>query len=88
MGLAHADRARREATARDRAGDNRGARQLLKTVAKRIETYAGTDVDLRAAIQELRALEHDLKLRPQDTLLLKETLFQSQTRSRGQRDYR
>lgn len=88
VGLAHADRARREATARNRAGDNRGARQLLKVVAKRMEAYAGTDTDLRAAIEELKALDRDLKDRPADTLLMKEVLFEAQSRSRGQRDYR
>jgi Ca-activated chloride channel homolog len=88
VGLHHAERARREATQLSRRGDVHGARSLVEKVAKRIAEYAGNDPELHAAIQELRALSQELLERPMDAAEAKERYFQSQRRSRGQKDFR
>lgn len=84
----HAERARRLAITRCRAGDIRGAQQLLQDVARRIARYAGTDIGLHQSLAELHAAERDLVRHGYQSERRKEEYFQSQTRSRGQRDLR
>jgi Ca-activated chloride channel family protein len=88
VGLHHAARARREAAERSRRGDLHGAREILQAVGRRIAEYAGPDLELQAALQDLRQMEQLVADRPVDPLLSKELQYQSLRMSRMQRDYR
>jgi Ca-activated chloride channel family protein len=88
VGQQHAERARRDAVARSRAGDVNGARHLLRRVARRIDEYAGTDAVLRSALADLNAAEHDLEQHGYQAAAGKEAYFMAQARGRGQRDLR
>ena len=88
VGLHHAERARQEAASQSRRGDRDGARTTLQTVARRIGRYAGTDRDLREAIDALNAFEREVAEAPLSSMRAKEVTSQSQRRSRSQRDYR
>ncbi len=71
-----ASRARQEATARNRAGDFRGAREALVKVARRIRDYAGRDAELRAIVAELDR-EGEVLAAPMAEMSRKEMYFQS-----------
>lgn len=88
VGLHHAARARRVATERSRRGDLQGAREILQAVARRIAEYAGSDVELQAALHELRQMEQLVADRPVDAMTAKELRYQTMLRSRMQRDHR
>jgi len=87
VGLHHAERAKRQAAELSRKGDLAGTRRTLHSAARHIAQYAGDDADLRAALSSLQELQC-LADRPADALFAKEVRYQSQRRSRGQRDYR
>lgn len=88
VGLDHADRARLLALGLREHGDHEGANALLLRVARRIETYAGDDLELLQAVAELRELAEKVESRHLLALEAKELYFSSQRRSRGQKDYR
>jgi hypothetical protein len=88
VGLHHADRVRLEAAALSRHGDTQRARGRLIEVAKRIAGYAGGDVDLLRAADELRALEAELAAAPVESMVAKEVAYQSIASSRARPDYR
>ena len=73
-----------EAPALSRTGDTDGARQRLRSVARRIERYAAGDADLLQALRELVQAEHDLQNRE----VYRERYYMAQTMARGQRDLR
>jgi hypothetical protein len=87
VGLHHARRAKRLAAELSRKGDPTGTRQTLHAAARHTAQYAGDDADLLAALSSLQELQY-LADRPADARLAKEVRYQSQPRSRGQRDYR
>jgi len=88
VGLHHADRARRVAAGQSRHGDLAAAGQTLRSVARRIRSYAGTDADLHAALAELRSVEEEVTAAPVAAMAAKELTAASYQRSRGQRDLR
>ncbi len=88
VGLAHADRARREATEHSKRGDLDGARDVLRGVARRLAAYAPGDRDLEDALSGLKAYEEVASERRIAPAAAKEAYYQTQRRSRGQRDHR
>jgi Ca-activated chloride channel homolog len=88
VGLGHADRARREATERSKRGDLDGARDALRRVAKRLAAYAPGDRDLEQALSGLEEYEQVASQAPISPAAAKEAYYQTQRRSRGQRDHR
>ena len=88
VGLHHAQRAKRRATELNNRGQLDEARDLLRRVVARIAEYAGTDIELLHAIDELQALERTLTERPLFAAEAKEMYFRAQSASRMQRDYR
>jgi Ca-activated chloride channel homolog len=88
VGLHHAERAKIEAAEMSRRGDLKAARHKLEQVAKRIAEYAGEDQDLLTAIRELKDLDQQLSVGPMSVMQSKEVMFESQCRSRGQKDFR
>ncbi len=88
VGLHHADRARIEALRLCRDGDERGALSVLDRVIRRLAEYATGDQELVSALERLRDLHREIKERRLSAAVAHETYYQSQTRSRGQRDHR
>lgn len=88
VGLQHADRARREAVARNQRGDLHGAQQYVQRVARRLAEYADRDEQLLAALGELRQLEQELASARISSMAAKEQVARSWRDSRGQRDRR
>jgi Ca-activated chloride channel family protein len=88
VGLDHADRARREATEHSKRGDLAGARNALRRVARRLSAYAAGDEALEASLGELRDYERVAADRHVAPAAAKEAWYQTQRRSRGQRDHR
>ena len=88
VGLQHADRARREAVARNQRGDLHGARRYVERVAGRIAEYAGQDERLLATLGELRQLAQELASARVSSMAAKEHIAQSLRESRGQIDRR
>lgn len=88
VGLHHAERARREAAARNGRGDIVGAQELLQAVARRVAEYAGDDPELRRTLDELGQLGQELNEAPLAPARVKELTFQSYRLSRNQKDYR
>lgn len=88
VGVHHAERAQRRAIELSRAGQIDAARQLLQAVARRIAEYAGTDPQLRDALNALRAAESNLQQHGYAPAAAKEAYYASQVRTRGQRDLR
>ncbi|MCC6628065.1 MAG: VWA domain-containing protein [Chloroflexi bacterium] len=80
VGLHHAARAEREAVRLLNENRDADATTLLAHVSARIASYAGDDESLQGAVQSLAA--------PPAPAERKERYFQSQTRSRGQKDLR
>jgi hypothetical protein len=88
VGAHHAERTRRDAIARSRAGDVQGAQHMLRVVAERIGRYAGSDPDLLQTVAELQGAESELKAHGYQARREKEAYFRSHLASRGQRDLR
>jgi Ca-activated chloride channel homolog len=88
VGLHHAERAKRMAAELNRQGDFPAAGQWLRGAVRHIRAYACEDAELLHAADELCCLEAPLGARPAAPELLKETYFQSQRLSRGQKDHR
>jgi hypothetical protein len=88
IGLAHADRTRRRALEMAAHHDNEGAQRLIQQVIARISEYAHDDPELLMAIRELEELAETIRNQRLTARMAKQTYFASQTRSRGQRDYR
>jgi Ca-activated chloride channel family protein len=84
VGLHHASRAQMEAWELYTKGDAYGARHRLRSVARRIERYAGGDAELLQALRRLDQAEHDL----QDRERSRENVYKERLISRGQRDLR
>lgn len=84
----HADRAIRDAIDLNRRGDFEGAQRRLYSVAHRIRQYAGSDPVLLKILGELAATEQQTGSAPMPAMAAKEQYYQSQRRSRGQRDWR
>jgi Ca-activated chloride channel family protein len=80
VGLHHADRARIEATTRFEKGDEQGAKEILRRVARRIREYAGDDPALLGKIKELE--EDEYRLRD------KNVRYTASRDLRGSRDHR
>ncbi len=76
-----ASQARQEATARNRAGDYRGAREAIVGVARRIREYAGRDPELRAMVAELDR-ETEVLAEPMAEMSRKEMYFRSSNLAR------
>ena len=88
IGLAHADRTRRRALELAAHHDNEGVQRLIQQTITRIGEYAHDDPELLAAIRELEELAETIRNQRLTARMAKQTYFASQTRSRGQRDYR
>jgi Ca-activated chloride channel family protein len=88
VGVEHAERVRRRATELSRAGDRKGAIDLIQRVAKRISAYAGSDPALLEAIRSLAELERELNEDALSPMQMKEMYSSSMTISRKQKDYR
>ncbi len=88
IGLHHAQRAKRQASAARQAEELQAARRDLSGVARNIRRYAGGDADLLAAIPDLESLADRLAEKPMEILEAKEQYFQSQRFTRGQKDHR
>jgi hypothetical protein len=88
IGLAHADRAKRQALELSAHHDSDGALWLIHQTIARIGDYANGDTELLAAISDLHALEATIRAHKLTAREAKEAYFAQQTRSRGQRDYR
>jgi Ca-activated chloride channel family protein len=88
IGLHHADRARREATALNRRGDFHAARERVQRVRRRLAEYAGNDLDLVRAIAELRDVERQVAEVEVSPMAAKELIAESYRRAKGQVDRR
>lgn len=88
IGLAHADRTKRRALELAAHHDMERALWLIHRAIARIDEYAAGDVELVAAIHDLRQLAETIQERKLTARESKEAYFAQQTRSRGQRDYR
>lgn len=88
VGLAHADRAKREAMELNDAGHAHRGAQQMSAVASHMASYAGDDVELCEAMQDLQNLATAMSCEPMAPAQSKEQYYQQQMRSRGQRNYR
>lgn len=88
IGLAHADRTRRRALELAAHQDNERAHRLIQQAIARIGEYAHDDPELLVAIRELEELAETIRSQRLTSRMSKQAYFASQTRSRGQRDYR
>jgi len=88
IGLAYADQAQQRAVELSNAGDNRGAEELLRKVARRIAEYAGDDTELLGAIAQLEELAAHQSAWAHSSLMKKGMYSTSQRHSRSQKDYR
>lgn len=88
IGIAHADRTKRRALERSKAGAHAEALGIIQRCLARIGEYAHGDDYLLAAMRDLRELEEQIQTRKLDPMTAKEHYFRSQTSSRSQRDHR
>jgi Ca-activated chloride channel homolog len=88
LGEGISDRAQREALRRSKRGDFEGARLLLSEVHAQLGEYERYDLTLRREVEEVEQLDANLAQGPLPSAMSKETYFQRQARSRGQRDLR
>ncbi|MGI8553820.1 MAG: vWA domain-containing protein [Dehalococcoidia bacterium] len=88
VGLHHMDRALLKAASLSRPGSLEEARGNLRAVARRISEYAGSDVELQAAVQELRREERKLAEGLPSSMQLKESSSRAYRSMKGQTDYR
>jgi len=88
IGLAHADRVKRQALELAAQRDTDHALLRIQQTIVRIREYAGADQELLAAVDELRRLAQTIQERKLTSRLSKDTYYASQARSRGQKDYR
>ncbi len=86
VGLLYAARAKREAAALNREGRFDEARRLLERTAERIESYAGSDPELREAIRQLRELAPQAAL-PMAAPAVKEMTYAAYLTARNRSDY-
>jgi len=87
-GLHHAARAKIVAAERSKHGDLAGAWQAVEEVASRIAAYARDDQHLWGAVAELQDFQREVVAMPLSAMSAKETRFQAQRHSRGQKDLR
>lgn len=78
----YAARARAEATEANRAGDLERARRAMMGVARRIESYAGSDTELLAVTQSLQEDLPQFEV-PMDLMSLKMQHFQASSNVKG-----
>lgn len=88
VGLHQAEWAKREAVKRSRSGDVVGAPVLLRQTLDKISAYAEGDSALLAVMDELTDLEKKVARKPLSSGEAKEAYYQTQLRSRGQKDLR
>ncbi|HKV85392.1 MAG TPA: hypothetical protein VJN88_12610, partial [Ktedonobacterales bacterium] len=88
IGLDYAARAKTRASVLTDAGDPRAAASQVRVISKRMASYAGHDAALNTEMDELEALMTALAEGKISKAESKEAYFQSQRRSRGQKDYR
>ncbi len=88
IGLAYADQAQQRAVELSNAGDNRGAEELLRKVARGISEYAGDDAELLGAVAQLEELAAHQSTWAHSSTMKKGMYSASQRRSRSQKDYR
>ncbi|HEV2404664.1 MAG TPA: VWA domain-containing protein, partial [Ktedonobacterales bacterium] len=88
IGLDYADHAKTRASVLSDGGDHYAAQMMLDALIARMTTYSGEDAELAEELDGLRGMSDDLRLRKLSLAKSKEAYFQSQRRSRGQKDYR
>ncbi|MGH2485693.1 MAG: vWA domain-containing protein [Ktedonobacterales bacterium] len=88
IGLEYAARAKTRASVLSDAGDPHAAATTVGAMSRRMATYAQGDATLNAEMDELDALMADLIAGKISKAESKEAYFQSQRRSRGQKDTR
>jgi len=88
IGVQEAERGRHAAVERSRRGDLAGARQVLHGAAERIAAYTQAAPAVQAEVAALERDEQTLTAQPAAPMAAKEYIFQSQRRSRGQKDLR
>ena len=88
VGLAHADRAKRQALELAARSDTDLALLRIQETIVRIGAYANDDRELLAAIDELRRLSDTIRERKLTSRVSKDTYYTAQTRSRSQKDFR
>lgn len=88
VGLHEADRARREAVAKNNRGDVAGARRDLQRAKARMAPYALQSPQLQAEMDELGWMDEEMERAPMAPGYAKEVYYGQQRRSRGQTDYR
>lgn len=88
IGLAHADRTKRQALELAARHETDMALLRIQETIVRIHGYANGDPELRAAMDELRRLSDTIRERKLTSRISKDTYYTAQTRSRSQKDYR
>jgi hypothetical protein len=86
--LHEAERARRDAAAYSREGDVHAARRVIGAARAMLAACPTMDAEVQAALDDLQALYTELAQGPLDVMRAKELRFQSQRRSRSQKDFR
>jgi hypothetical protein len=86
--LQEADRARREAIARNNCGDVAGARDVLQRVSQQVASAAPANPLLQAEVASLNSLQSQMARAPLAPGMAKEEYYQQQRRSRNKEDYR
>lgn len=88
VGLHFADQAHREALVMNQQGNLQGAHNKLMGTVAALQEYAGNDQELQAEIQATQAAVAPMSQAPVAPSVAKESYFQKQNRSRGQKDRR
>lgn len=86
--LQEADRARREAIARNNRGDLAGARSVVQRAMKQVASNAPAAPSLQAEVNSLDAFQAQMASAPLPPAVAKEQYYQQQRRSRNKADYR
>lgn len=88
VALNEADHARREALKLSQQGNLQEARAQLKRATHYVLANAGSDKELQAEAAALSSLDEEMAKAPLPSPKAKEVWYQSQNRSRSQKDYR